>query len=462
MGNTSPNPIREKWRKFTSAVHKWGPVGTLKRGAALLGVAGLAVSGLALPQTIAAAAGGGGVSSTGVSSVWWDNENHPTGSGLQSMYNLMASVGWTWGGGHMTPHMGEVAEGACTVALQRASSRGGYGSDISKSRVVGLLVADVATNSGGVKNDALDAKSKFYDEANAWLNGTGDWAGSGASAGFTGDSRGDMGNGQTYMNFAGTTLVADGMQDISGNLASVICIAFNETEPTDPSYPLTVTTAASHGDFAQVGSTATVSDSITTSNGGSSIAENLNATVTLHVDSLEGQNAYSASKAVTLPNNGTTASPGFTPADFGWTSWAAAGKYWFDVIVPQQGKMSAGVDTADREAAESWDVAPKPPNKIITDPGDGSQLTNKNQLAAGQWYDAKVTAPMNGYKTSMTIRDTVNTDKVWIGAETADNSSKVTVTGPDGKATPATVKIDRTQAGKVSVTATVAPVPMPL
>jgi len=72
------------------------------------------------------------------------------------------------------------------------------------------------------------------------------------------------------------------------------------------------------------------------------------------------------------------------------------------------------------------------------------------------FYNANVTANANGYNSEMTINDTINTDKVFIGGITADDATKAYVLDPSGaKVAGATIKIDRSIAGKVTVSGSV-------
>ncbi|MDE5641484.1 MAG: peptidase, partial [Bifidobacterium castoris] len=75
---------------------------------------------------------------------------------------------------------------------------------------------------------------------------------------------------------------------------------------------------------------------------------------------------------------GDTRSPEFAPSDFGWDKWPA-GSYWFDVHVAKQGYMKAAVDTADREASESFrivEVPPQSPVKEIEQGVSADQMVN--------------------------------------------------------------------------------------
>ena len=52
--------------------------------------------------------------------------------------------------------------------------------------------------------------------------------------------------------------------------------------------------------------------------------------------------------------------------------------------------MNEAVDTADREASESWTVKPKNPVKVLTNGETGSGLTEKDVLAANMFYNANI------------------------------------------------------------------------
>ena len=117
--------------------------------------------------------------------------------------------------------------------------------------------------------------------------------------------------------------------------------------------------------------------------------------------------------------------------------------------------MNEAVDTADREASESWAVKPKNPVKYLMNGKDGSQLKDQDVLAANMFYNANITAHSNGYSSEMTITDTVNTADVTIGGKDADDAGRVQVFGPDGKRVKADIKIDRSTEGKVIISGTV-------
>ncbi|WEV69162.1 LPXTG cell wall anchor domain-containing protein [Bifidobacterium sp. ESL0775] len=154
----------------------------------------------------------------------------------------------------------------------------------------------------------------------------------------------------------------------------VVCLAVNNQQPPRY-YDLSVSTNQQAPAGLKVGATDAISDVIHTSRNGSPIAENVNANVVLRYD---GQpdgyvSSRSATKGVTVANQGDAWSPRFSPSDLGMTHWQE-GRYWFDVQVAQQGHMRNGVDTPDREASEQWgvaSVAPPAPGKAI---GQGTSV----------------------------------------------------------------------------------------
>ncbi|MCI4659726.1 LPXTG cell wall anchor domain-containing protein [Cryobacterium zhongshanensis] len=235
----------------------------------------------------------------------------------------------------------------------------------------------------------------------------------------------------------------------------IVCVALNDGEGGPANYDLSLDTDKA-STFALAGSTATVSDNINTSTP-SSIRENINAVVTLRWGGVEGNPKFS-SKNVTISNSGTTSSPGFTPGDFGFSAWPA-GAFWFDVSVAQQGKMNAAVNhDGGNDARESWSAGTTPPRKVLTSGVASDALGNDEVLASGMFYNAQITARTNGITSSMTISDTIGTDKVFIGAQASDVSSAAYVLDPNGNKTAANITINRS-GGKVTVSGTVTSIP---
>lgn len=351
-------------------------------------------------------------------------------------------------------YMANQFQTSCGEALNEAISRGqaAGGSNVT-ARVVGIMYATNNGNNGGA---AARSAQYFYDKAEEWRTDgyPGMYNRSAEIAGF-------------IYNLAQTGVgKASGLPN-DGNAygepyVSTACVAVNSEEPVGisappppPTYDLTVTTDHA-STVTEAGSTVPVYDTIHASRGGKGADENVDAEVVLTYEGPEGNK--SVTKTASIANNGDTKSPEFTPADFGWTSWPATGEgksFWFDVKVAKQGNMNEAVDTADREASESWTVKPKNPVKVLTNGETGSGLTEKDVLAANMFYNANITAHSNGYASQLTITDTVNTADVVIGDKETDNPDRVQVLGPNGQRVKADVTIDRSVEGKVVISGTV-------
>lgn len=343
---------------------------------------------------------------------------------------------------------------SCGEALNEAIARGqaAGGSNVT-ARVVGIMYATNNGNNGGA---AARASQWFYDKAEEWRTDgyPGMYNRSAEIAGF-------------IYNLAQTGVGKVSGLPNDGNAygqpyVSTVCVAVNSEEPVGisappppPTYDLTVTTDHA-STVTEAGSTVPVYDTIHASRGDKGADENVDAEVILTYEGPEGNK--SVTKTASIANNGDTKSPEFIPADFGWTSWPATGEgksFWFDVKVAKQGNMNEAVDTADREASESWTVKPKNPVKYLMNGENGSQLKDQDVLAAQMFYNANITAHSNGYSSEMTITDTVNTADVTIGGKDADDAGRVQVFGPDGKRVKADIKIDRSTEGKVIISGTV-------
>lgn len=360
------------------------------------------------------------------------------------------SINWFLGQRHLeNTKMGAKVQAACDQALNDANDRArANGDNNPKSRVVGIMYALYKENPNV---EAARGQQHFFDLMNYWRNNI-DYGG------FFEESRNTPGFKEWV---AG--LGDDGIKKASNNGAdsvSAVCVAVNSHEPRTldipPTYKLNITTNHdSH--VTEAGSTDPVYDIIHASRVDNKGAdENLNADIILNYEGPEGNK--SVTKQAQIANHGDTKSPEFTPADFGWSSWPATGegkKFWFDIHVAKQGNLEEAIDTADREEAESWAVTPKNPVKYLMNGKDGSQLKEKDVLAANMFYNANITAHSNGYSSEMTITDTVNTADVTIGDKDKDNAGRVQVFGPDGKRVKADIKIDRSTEGKVIISGTV-------
>lgn len=365
------------------------------------------------------------------------------------------SINWFMGkAGISGTYMENQFQLSCNEAMNEAIARGqAAGGTNVTARVVGIMYATNNGNNGGA---AARSAQFFYDKAEEWRTDgyPGMYNRSAEIAGF-------------IYNLAQTGVgKASGLPN-DGNAygepyVSTVCVAVNSEEPVGisappppPTYDLTVTTDHA-STVTEAGSTVPVYDTIHASRGGKGADENVDAEVVLTYEGPEGNK--SVTKTASIANNGDTKSPEFTPADFGWTSWPATGEgktFWFDVKVAKQGNMNEAVDTADREASESWTVKPKNPVKVLTNGETGSGLTEKDVLAANMFYNANITAHSNGYASQLTITDTVNTADVVIGDKETDNPDRVQVLGPNGQRVKADVTIDRSVEGKVVISGTV-------
>lgn len=372
----------------------------------------------------------------------------PQGWGQDSINWFMDKAGITG------THMANQFQTSCGEALNEAIARGqaAGGSNVT-ARVVGIMYATNNGNNGGA---AARSAQYFYDKAEEWR-----------TDGYPGMYNRSAEIADFIYNLAQIGVgKASGLPN-DGNAygepyVSTACVAVNSEEPqgisTPPTYDLTVTTDHA-STVTEAGSTVPVYDTIHASRGGKGVDENVDAEVVLTYEGPEGEGSNkSVTKTASIANNGDTKSPEFTPADFGWTSWPATGEgksFWFDVKVAKQGNMNEAVDTADREASESWTVKPKNPVKVLTNGETGSGLTEKDVLAANMFYNANITAHSNGYASQLTITDTVNTADVVIGDKETDNPDRVQMLGPNGQRVKADVTIDRSVEGKVVISGTV-------
>ena len=168
---------------------------------------------------------------------------------------------------------------------------------------------------------------------------------------------------------------------------SIVVIVLDKYQPAPANYDLTVTTNQQMNANVTVGSTDAVTDTIHASRNGSTISESVNANVILHYNGHPDGYvaAASATKSVSVANDGDTQSPSFTPADLGMTHWQK-GDYWFDIQIAKQGRMNNAVDTTDQEASELFhvpDVPPAPPTKTIDKGTSASQMVNRTVITSG-------------------------------------------------------------------------------
>ena len=186
---------------------------------------------------------------------------------------------------------------------------------------------------------------------------------------------------------------------------SIAIIVLDKYQPAPPvvDYDLTITTNVNAPQDLKTGSTGKVSDTIHASQSRGD-AQQVNANVIMHYDGNKYVGAKNVTKSVKITTKGDTRSPEFAPSDFGWKAWPA-GTYWFDVQVPKQGHMKAAVDTADREASESFrivDVPPAAPVKQIEQGVSADAMRNTTTIESG--------TGRGGY--AMTFRDVITPNGV--------------------------------------------------
>lgn len=203
---------------------------------------------------------------------------------------------------------------------------------------------------------------------------------------------------------------------------SIAIIVLDKYQPAPPvvDYDLTVTTNVNAPQDLKTGSTGKVSDTIHASQSRGD-AQQVNANVIMHYDGNKYVGAKNVTKSVKITTKGDTRSPEFAPADFGWKAWPS-GTYWFDVQVPKQGHMKAAVDTADREASESFrivDVPPAAPVKEIEQGVSADAMVNHTVIRSGtgrggyamRFTDTITPNGVNYSVSNMKVLDETDNDK---------------------------------------------------
>lgn len=312
-------------------------------------VATLATSSVAFASVGSGGSGTGTGGSVGPSSdlLWLkDNadtpDNPPQGVGQASIdtaiNEIQAGTGMT-----LTARSRQIIQTNCTNAINEAIARD---PSAHSARVVafGATVAGVNGHLSWWGDNSADFTARFDANWNAQIS---------SLLNYTGNDQ------STVLNEAHARI-----NSISG--PSNVCVALNSNEPRPANYDLSIATQQQNG-FNISNGTQEVWDHITTSNNGSSINENLNVDVWLNWDGYVAGNAAkkSVKKSMTVTNNGQFDSPHFTPTDFGWANGWAAGRYWYDIDAPQQGKMAAAVNTNDREGSEQFSAEAPVPSKNL-------------------------------------------------------------------------------------------------
>jgi len=186
---------------------------------------------------------------------------------------------------------------------------------------------------------------------------------------------------------------------------SIAVIVLDKYQPAPPvvDYDLTITTDVNAPRDLKVGSREPISDVIHASQS-TGDAERVTAKSIAHFDGNKYVPAKSVTREVQITTKGDTRTPELSPKDFGWDVWPA-GHIWFDVQVAKQGHMQAAVDTADREASESFrivDVPPAPPVKRIEEGVSADAMRNTTTIESG--------TGRGGY--AMTFRDVITPNGV--------------------------------------------------
>jgi adhesin isopeptide-forming family sspB-C2 type protein len=158
----------------------------------------------------------------------------------------------------------------------------------------------------------------------------------------------------------GDALLSEALAQVATqkNATHMVCLAASPFEPVTPGYELGASTKA--GAAPAAGSTDQVCDTISLTNNGSTIVEDLSVTSTVVFTGQNGQQKTST-KSVTGTNNGDT-EVCFAPSELGLTEWTP-GDGRFDLQVTQQGKMTNSVDMPDDDPAEAFLIPAVPPNK---------------------------------------------------------------------------------------------------
>ncbi|RSX49782.1 LPXTG cell wall anchor domain-containing protein [Bifidobacterium castoris] len=351
-------------------------------------VAAAALMGGVAPAAFAAGGGGNQPGSGGglAAAQFWQYRDGPDGSwgpatSLDSVRNAMKAAGVTMldeGGSYNGP-----AKAQAALDQARAECESGFnqrhpdeaGQANCRVVAVGAVAGSAAQGVNGWNGSGVVARETWIDNWNKYVA-------------------------PVRYNYAGTrpyytsTPFDDNPSDSVDKImnrnvhddTSIAVIVLDKYQPAPPvtDYELTITTDVNKPKDLKAGSTDKVSDTIHASQSAGD-AQQVNANVIMHFDGNKHVAAKTATKTVKITTKGDTRTPEFAPADFGFKSWPA-GTYWFDVQVPKQGHMKAAVDTADREASESFrivDVPPQPPVKQIEQGVSADAMVNHTVIRSG-------------------------------------------------------------------------------
>lgn len=363
-----------------------GRAGRLLKSAARAAVAGLVAAGMfAAPLTAMAGMGSGGSGASGSSGLGpngdllyvYDNatntQNPVQGWGdasIEYAINRLRASGYQVPGDGYQLH--DSIYSTCREAISNAVADKSDG-PADKARVVGLAATLGQTNTlASWGTNPTDFRNRFeknwsYLAQDGMGNDLVDWS--------------DEWVNKLHTKF-NDQITATGQQYPTG--VSLVCVAVNNYQPPAQNYDLTITTDQQAAAGIKVGSTDAVRDLIhAVSSTGKK--EDLQATVWLNYDGNAYVNGNAVSKKATITSHGDTMSPEFKPSDFGWSHWQE-GNYWFDIDVAKQGGMSQAVNTADREASETYRVVSMPPtdfDKQVEEGVSADSMTNRTVITSG-------------------------------------------------------------------------------
>lgn len=426
MGSLRHRPLRRHWRALVAA------------GVA---VATLGMASAASAINIGVDTGSGSGASSGIGpsgDLLWLHDYLNNGTPVEGWND--ASINWMLGslgrsGISFTARGGltrirQTCQGAIRNAVARSGGR------TTKARVVGLA-ATVGRGSDGETvlwgDNASDFNRRFQANWNSHSN--------------IGGAHGDLNNWSTGDVNRLHSRANQAISSMSGVNNQVVCLAVNEYEPPDiMGYHLNV--ATTHQGNPPAGANTAVHDHIVAGlNAGESWSGSaVRANVWLNWDGYPATDTSRKAehKTVTISRPGQYDSPNFTPADFGWKTWAP-GRYWYDIDVPKQGSMMAAVNTPDRQASETYTIPTGSTKKTIARM-DGSSIDGR-QVVPGTLYMQSITGTVtpaaSGYNTQATVTDHIMDSRVWVGAKDHDDLTKVTVEH-DGKTVTQGVKITKT------------------
>ena len=393
--------------------------------AAVAGVAaGATLLTLGAPAALAAGGGGNQPGSGGGldAAQFWQYRDGPDGSwgpatSLDSVRKAMKAAGVTMldeGGSYNGPAKAQAALDQARAECERGfNQRHPSEAGQANCRVVavGAVAGSAAQGTNGWNGSGIVARQTWIDNWNKYVapvhyfyNGT---VGYYTNTPFT-DNPSDSVNKIMERNVHPDT--------------SIAIIVLDKYQPAPPvvDYDLTVTTNVNAPQDLKTGSTGKVSDTIHASQSRGD-AQQVNANVIMHFDGNKYVGAKNVTKSVRITTKGDTRSPEFAPSDFGWKAWPA-GTYWFDVQVPKQGHMKAAVDTADREASESFrivDVPPAAPVKEIEQGVSADAMVNHTVIRSGtgrggyamRFTDTITPNGVNYSVSNMKVLDETDNDK---------------------------------------------------